>query len=45
VHDCFDELTRLGVPFLLPPTTTGSAQFATLRDTEGNLVQLIEMPD
>ncbi len=43
VHEAFDELTKRGVPFYLPPMESGGMLFATFRDTENNLVQLIEV--
>lgn len=42
VQEAFDELTEKGVAFLLLPTTEGGLTFATFRDTENNLLQLIE---
>ena len=44
VAECFNELTTHGVAFFLPPTTDGGITFATFRDTENNLVQLVELP-
>lgn len=44
VHDAYAELTKLGVPFYLPPMESGGMLFATFRDTENNLVQLVETP-
>lgn len=43
VRSAFAELTGKGVPFFLPPTDDGSATFAAFRDTENNLVQLMQM--
>ena len=43
VHETYDELTKRGVPFYLPPMESGGMVFATFRDTENNLVQLVEM--
>lgn len=43
VQAAFAELTKKGVPFLIPPTTSGSAAFATFRDTENNMLQLMEL--
>jgi predicted enzyme related to lactoylglutathione lyase len=43
VHEAYDELIKRGVPFFLPPMESGGMTFATLRDTEGNLVQIVEM--
>ncbi len=39
----FAELTKKGVPFLIPPTASGSAVFATFRDTENNMLQLMQL--
>jgi predicted enzyme related to lactoylglutathione lyase len=38
----FGELTEKGVAFLVPPTDVGGAVSATFRDSEGNLIQLIQ---
>lgn len=38
----FRELTARGVAFLVPPTPVGGAISAAFRDTEGNVLQLIE---
>ncbi len=38
----FNELTEKGVAFLIPPTDVGGGISATLRDSEGNLLQLIQ---
>ncbi len=43
VQSAYAELTTKGVPFYLPPMESGGMMFATFRDTENNLVQLIEM--
>jgi predicted enzyme related to lactoylglutathione lyase len=43
VHEAYAELTKQGVPFYLPPMESGGMMFATFRDTEHNLVQLVEM--
>ncbi len=43
VHESYNELTKRGVPFYLPPMESGGMLFATFRDTENNLVQLVEM--
>lgn len=43
VEAAFAELTKKGVPFLIPPTSSGSASFATFRDTENNMLQLMEL--
>ena len=42
VRSAFNELTAKGVAFLIPPTDVGDAVSATLRDSEGNLIQLIQ---
>jgi catechol 2,3-dioxygenase-like lactoylglutathione lyase family enzyme len=42
VRATFHELTGKGVPFFLPPTTENGVTFATFRDTEGNLVQIMQ---
>ncbi len=42
VRAAFDELTKRGVAFFVSPVTEGSATFATLRDTENNLIQHIQ---
>lgn len=41
-HAAFGELTEKGVAFLVPPTDVGGAVSATFRDSEGNLIQLIQ---
>ncbi|HLJ57519.1 MAG TPA: VOC family protein [Chthonomonadaceae bacterium] len=43
VHESYDELIKRGIPFYLPPMESGGMLFATFRDTEGNLIQLVEM--
>jgi len=43
VAACYNEMIQQGVAFFLPPTTDGGITFATFRDTEGNLLQLMEM--
>ena len=42
IQAIFAELTQQGVAFFLPPTSAGSAKVATFRDSEGNLVQLMQ---
>ena len=42
VEKTFRELTEKGVAFFLPPTRESGAFFATFRDTENNLLQLME---
>jgi predicted enzyme related to lactoylglutathione lyase len=43
VEATFAELTGKGVPFFVPPTVDGTAVFATFRDTENNLLQLMQL--
>ena len=43
VRAAFEELTEKGVAFLLPPTEEEGALFATFRDTESNLLQLMQI--
>ena len=38
----YHELIAKGVAFFLPPTADGGLTFATFRDTEGNLLQLMQ---
>ena len=42
VRAAFHELTQRGVAFFVPPTEAGGTIFATFRDTESNLVQLMQ---
>ena len=42
VQATFAELTQKGVAFFLPPTTEGGLTFAAFRDTENNLLQLMQ---
>ncbi len=42
VRMTYTELTQKGVAFFLPPTTEGGIIFATFRDTENNLLQLMQ---
>jgi predicted enzyme related to lactoylglutathione lyase len=42
VQNAFNELTKKGVAFFLPPIAEGGATFATFRDTENNLIQLMQ---
>lgn len=44
VRAAYAELTEKGVAFFLPPTESGGAVFATFRDTENNLLQLLQNP-
>jgi predicted enzyme related to lactoylglutathione lyase len=41
-HGAYHELIEKGVPFLVGPTDVGGAVVASFRDTEGNLLQLVE---
>src|SRR5689334_998255 len=43
VRAAFHELTQQGVAFFLPPTDAGGALLATFRDTENNLLQLMQL--
>ena len=45
VHATFAELTSKGAAFFLPPTTEGGYTFAMFRDTENNLLQLMQITD
>ncbi len=42
VQDAYNELIDRGVPFLVLPTDVGGATVASFRDTEGNVLQLVE---
>ncbi len=42
VRATFAELTGKGVAFFLPPTSEGGYTFAMFRDTENNLLQLMQ---
>ncbi len=42
VQSAYTTLTKAGVAFYLPPMESGGMMFATLRDCENNLVQLVE---
>ncbi len=42
VEAAFAELTQRGVAFLVPPTRQAGTVLASCRDTEGNLVQLMQ---
>src|SRR5689334_3246740 len=42
VAQAFDELTGKGAAFLVPPTDVGGATVASFRDSEGNILQLIQ---
>ncbi len=42
VRAAYQELTQKGVAFMLPPTEDGTAVFAAFRDTENNLLQLMQ---
>lgn len=41
----YRELTERGVAFFLPPTIQNGLKIAVLRDTENNLIQLLQLPD
>ena len=41
VRACYEELTRKGVAFFVAPIDDGATTYATIRDTEGNLIQLL----
>ncbi len=43
VQTAYEELTQKGVAFFLPPTDAGGALLATFRDTESNLIQLMQI--
>jgi predicted enzyme related to lactoylglutathione lyase len=43
VQDAYSELLQKGVAFFQPPTDGGGMTLATFRDTENNLLQLIQM--
>jgi predicted enzyme related to lactoylglutathione lyase len=43
VQAVYAELVKQGVPFFMPPTQSGGATYATLRDTENNLLQLMQL--
>ena len=41
-QESFQELTSKGVSFFVPPTDVGGAIVASFRDSEGNLIQLLQ---
>ena len=41
-HSAYHELIEKGVAFLVAPTDVGGAVVASFRDTEGNVLQLVE---
>jgi hypothetical protein len=43
VAQSYGELVQRGVPFFLPPTADGGSVYATFRDTEHNLLQLMQL--
>ena len=43
VEAAYAELIKKGVPFFLPPMESGGMVFATFRDTENNLLQLLQI--
>lgn len=42
VHAAYHELIEKGVAFLVGPTDVGGAIVASFRDTEGNVLQLVQ---
>lgn len=44
VQGAYAALTQKGVAFFVPPTESSGAVFATFRDTENNLLQLMQLP-
>lgn len=42
VADAYGELVGKGVAFLVPPTDVGGAMVASFRDSEGNILQLVQ---
>ena len=42
VHAAYHELIEKGVPFFVGPTDVGGAIVASFRDTEGNILQMIQ---
>ena len=42
VHTAFHELTGKGVAFFVGPTDVGGAIAASFRDSEGNLIQMLQ---
>jgi len=42
VQDAFHELTQKGIPFFIAPTDAGGFTIASLRDSEGNILQLVQ---
>jgi predicted enzyme related to lactoylglutathione lyase len=42
VHAAFHELVQKGVAFLVGPTDVGGAIVASFRDSEGNLMQMLQ---
>ncbi len=42
LHVAYHELIERGVAFLVPPTEAGGILVASFRDTEGNILQLIQ---
>lgn len=43
VQEEYERLTRLGVTFVMKPTTMGTAKFAVFNDTCGNNIQIAEI--
>ena len=42
IEAAYDELLKKGVAFLVPPTDVGGATIASFRDTEGNVLQMVQ---
>ena len=42
VADAYGELVGKGIAFLVPPTDVGGATVASFRDSEGNILQLVQ---
>jgi predicted enzyme related to lactoylglutathione lyase len=43
IQAAFEALTEKGVAFFLPPTDAGGAAVAAFRDTENNVLQLLQL--
>ena len=43
VEAAYAELVKMGVAFFLPPMESGGMVFAAFRDTENNLLQLLQI--
>lgn len=44
VFGAYDSLTSKGVAFYLPPMESGGLIFAAFRDSENNVVQIMQLP-